>query len=83
MPTKVGLAGGFVLMRISHRCLAIVSYRRQVVAARMASSLIVPVGPDFQDLIQTLLVYHVKAVQSLLLYRLDDTVGEPPAVWVI
>lgn len=49
----------------------------------MASSLIVPVGPDFQDLIQMLLVYHVKAVQSLLLYRLDDTVGEPPAVWVI
>ncbi len=42
----------------------------------MSASFVVPVGPDFQDVIQVLLVDGAKAVQHLVLEGLNDTFDE-------
>lgn len=42
----------------------------------MAASFVVPVGSDFQDVIQVLLVDDTEAVQDLVLKRLNDAFDE-------
>jgi hypothetical protein len=42
----------------------------------MSASFIVPVSPDFQDVIQVLLVDDAKAVQNLVLEGLNDAFDE-------
>ncbi len=42
----------------------------------MSASFVVPVGPDFQDVIQMLLVDDAKAVQHLMLECLYDAFDE-------
>ena len=54
-----------------------VSNWRQVVPTGMSASFVVPVGPDFQDVIQVLLADDAKSVQYLVLERLNDPFDEP------
>jgi len=53
----------------------------QMIPARMSSSKIVPVLPDFQDVVQLLLAYHAERVERLVLERLDDAFDERLKVW--
>lgn len=67
------MADEFEFRQVHNRRFAFISHRRQVIAAGMTSSAIVPVGPDSQDVIQVLLAAHAKTVQHLVLERLESS----------
>ena len=69
-------ADQLVLGQIDRRCRDAFTDRWQMIASRMAASFVVPVGPNSQDVIQVLLADDAKAVQDLVLERLNDAFDE-------
>jgi hypothetical protein len=76
VPTKFGVADELVLCKIEPGWIVTFSHWRQVIPTGMSASFVVPVSPDFQDVIQVLLVDDAKAVQHLVLECLDDAFDE-------
>jgi hypothetical protein len=62
MPAEFGVAGELVLLQIESRWIVTFAYRRQVISAAVATTMVIPVGPDPQDVIEVLLVDHAEAI---------------------
>jgi len=76
VPTKFGVADELVLCKIEPRWIVTFTHWRQVVSTGMSASFVVPVGPDFQDVIQLPLVDDAEAVQHLVLECLNNSFDE-------
>lgn len=73
---KLAVAFDPMLRQIDHRRFAIVTNRRQVVAARVAAPTIIPVLRHAEDVVEMSLTHHAERVEHFVFQRLDHSLDE-------
>ena len=76
MTAEFGMADDAMRLQIHHCRCFIVAHRRQMIAAGMSTSMVVPLSPDFQNVVELLFANHAECVQHFVLERLDHPLDE-------